>query len=91
MSISPAFVAHVKGMIQPWLDEAKASKRDRDVNTPKSRSISIAGKTGRRAAAAAAASAAGTIWSPLGVSGGGGGGGPPMIRQVRGGRAVFNL
>lgn len=73
MSISPAFVSHVKGMIQPWLDEAKASKRERDANTPKSRSIAGKTKTGRRA------SAAGTIWSPLG----GGGGGAPIIRQVR--------
>lgn len=73
MSISPAFVAHVKSMVQPWLDEAKASKRERDANTPKSRSI--AGKTGRRAAGA------GTIWSPLG--GVSGGRGAPMIRQVR--------
>lgn len=71
MSISPAFVAHVKGMIQEWLDEAKASKREREANTPKSR----AGKSGRRAA--------GSMWSPLDGVAGGGGGGAAMIRQVR--------
>lgn len=69
VSISPPFVAHVKSMVQPWLDEAKASKRERDANTPKSR----AGKTmGRRAA--------GTMWSP---PGGGVSGGAQIMRQVR--------
>lgn len=53
MSISPAFVAHLKGMIQGRLDEAKALKRERDATTPKSR----AGK-GRRTA--------GSMRSPLG-------------------------
>lgn len=71
MSISPAFVAHVKGMIQSWLDEARAGKRERDANTPKSRAGNKA-KTGRRAA--------GSILSPLG--GGGAAGGAQMIRQV---------
>ncbi|CAM9408559.1 unnamed protein product [Ectocarpus sp. 12 AP-2014] len=57
VSISPAFVAHVKGMIQGWLDQARASKKERDATTPKSR----AGKSGRRAV--------GGFWSPAGVGG----------------------
>lgn len=57
MSISPAFVAHVKGMIQGCLDEARASKKERDATTPKSR----AGKSGRRAA--------GGLWSSPRVGG----------------------
>lgn len=55
MSISPPFVAHVKGMVQGWLDTAKARKREKDATTPKSRA---AGKGGRR-------TAAGGMWNPL--------------------------
>ncbi|CAN0139863.1 unnamed protein product [Ectocarpus sp. 8 AP-2014] len=44
-------------MIQGWLDQARASKKERDATTPKSR----AGKSGRRAA--------GGLWSPPRVGG----------------------
>ncbi|CAM9110574.1 unnamed protein product [Scytosiphon promiscuus] len=56
VSISPAFVAHVKGMVLGWLDTARARKKEKDATTPKSRA---AGKGGRRGAA-------GGAWNPLG-------------------------
>lgn len=67
LSVSPAFVAHVKCMVQGWLDTARARKKEKDATTPKSRA---AGKGGRRAAAV------GGTWNPHV-------GGVGMIRQVR--------
>lgn len=75
--MSPGFVAYLKSMIQGWIDEAKASKREKDASTPKSRAGIGRGGGGRRAADGGAG---GSFWSPLG----GKGNGASMMRQVSG-------
>lgn len=70
--MSPGFVSHMKGMVQGWLDEAKASKKEKDASTPKSRNAAGRGGAGRRAVDGGASG------SPLAVAGMVG-----MIRQVR--------
>lgn len=86
MSISPAFVSYMKGMVQDRLDEARAIKKETAHTTPKSRSGkgrrgTLTGTgTGIAAAGAGGGRGRGSLWSPLG---GVGGGGAPLIRQVR--------
>lgn len=74
MSMSPAFVAHMKGKVQDWLNEAKAIKKEKETTTPKSRAISGRGGVGRRAEAGTGGNPG---WSPpvMGVA--------PVRRQVR--------
>lgn len=79
MSMSPGFVAYVKSMVQGWLDEAKASKKERDATTPKSRAVtSLRGSAGggRRAVDGDKGR---MIWSPPGSVAGGT---TPLRRQV---------
>ena len=88
--MSPGFVSHIKGMVQPWLDEAKATKREKDATTPKSRAVTGrgggagggGGGGGERRAAdggtGVGAGAGGGLWSPS-----------PMMRQVRRGGCSY--
>ena len=70
ISICPGFVAHMKSMVQVWLDQVKATKKEKDASTPKSKPQGGLGKrNGVRG---------GTIWSPVvGV-------GTQIARQVNG-------
>ena len=71
-SICPGFDAHMKGMVQVWLDRIKATKKEKDASTPKSKP-KRGGGLGRRNGGRG-----GTIWSPVvGV-------GTQMARQVNG-------